>query len=287
MIRSDLSEPLIFSHNMSINVSYGHFYSSFPTHWHNFLEIIAPLSDNYSVTIGTEKYFLTENQIALIPPRTLHSIEKRNHEPNLILQFSGTLLQQLHEFMINRQLFYKTLIIQADDSFFEENPIHILLKIKNHYFSDSSFKELSMYEALLHFFLLLGNHNLHIKNKLLAEKTPKQKAYDQKFDSISQYIETHCTGTVSLEEVAEFAGFSKYHFSRLFKEYYQMSFPEYVTSLRIAKATELLGDLSLSVMDVAMHSGFSNLSSFNRAFKQINGCTPTQFRKMADFFPAS
>jgi len=44
MIKSDLSEPWLFGHNMTINISYGDFYTSFPTHWHNCVEIIAPLS---------------------------------------------------------------------------------------------------------------------------------------------------------------------------------------------------------------------------------------------------
>lgn len=44
MIKSDLSEPWLFGHNMTINISYRDFYTSFPTHWHNFVEIIAPLS---------------------------------------------------------------------------------------------------------------------------------------------------------------------------------------------------------------------------------------------------
>ncbi|WP_390409784.1 helix-turn-helix domain-containing protein [Blautia hominis] len=37
--------------------------------------------------------------------------------------------------------------------------------------------------------------------------------------------------------------------------------------------------------DVALQSGFSSLPSFNRTFKQINNCTPSQFRKMFDHFP--
>ena len=42
MIKADLSEPMYFEHDMSINVSYGHYYSYFPMHWHSFMEIVAP-----------------------------------------------------------------------------------------------------------------------------------------------------------------------------------------------------------------------------------------------------
>ena len=283
MINSDLSEPWAFGHNMTINVSYGDFFSSFPTHWHNFIEIIAPLSDPYSVQIGNETYALDENSIALIPPRTLHAITRSPGHPHLIIQFPNTVLQQFHDFVQYRRILYGSCIFQAQDPGFEENPLSILLKILEYSEKDLPFKELHMYELLLHFFIIVGNRNLCIKNQLSDRKTPRQKAEDQKFDSVTNYIYEHCTEKITLEKTAAFAGFSKYYFSRIFKEHYQMSFPEYIASLRVAKAAELLENSSLSILEIAMRSGFSNLSSFNRAFKEVNYCTPSQFRKMADF----
>ena len=283
MINSDLSEPWAFGHNMTINVSYGDFFSSFPTHWHNFIEIIAPLSDPYSVQIGNETYALDENSIALIPPRTLHAITRSPGHPHLIIQFPNTVLQQFHDFVQYRRILYVSCIFQTQDPGFEENPLSILLKILEYSEKDLPFKELHMYELLLHFFIIVGNRNLCIKNQLSDRKTPRQKAEDQKFDSVTNYIYEHCTEKITLEKTAAFAGFSKYYFSRIFKEHYQMSFPEYIASLRVAKAAELLENSSLSILEIAMRSGFSNLSSFNRAFKEVNHCTPSQFRKMADF----
>ena len=283
MINSDLSEPWAFGHNMTINVSYGDFFSPFPTHWHNFIEIIAPLSDPYSVQIGNETYALDENSIALIPPRTLHAITRSPGHPHLIIQFPNTVLQQFHDFVQYRRILYGSCIFQAQDPGFEENPLSILLKILEYSEKDLPFKELHMYELLLHFFIIVGNRNLCIKNQLSDRKTPRQKAEDQKFDSVTNYIYEHCTEKITLEKTAAFAGFSKYYFSRIFKEHYQMSFPEYIASLRVAKAAELLENSSLSILEIAMRSGFSNLSSFNRAFKEVNHCTPSQFRKMADF----
>lgn len=143
-----------------------------------------------------------------------------------------------------------------------------------------------MYEELLHLFIVIGEHNNQIEHKLSTQKTPHQKAYDKKFDLVAEYIGQHYMEPVSLEDLAAFAGFSKYHFSRIFKAYYQTSLPEYITSVRISKAKELLENPDLSIMDVAFQSGFLSLSSFNRTFKQRNNCTPSQFRKMFDYFPA-
>ena len=282
MIKADLSEPMYFEHDMSINVSYGHYYSRFPMHWHSFMEIVAPLSNDMSITLGNETYALTENQFALVPPRSLHSLTKNS----LVLQFSNMLLPQLHDFIIHRQLLCCQPVIDVTDAVpFSDNPLETLIKIKGLFYSDISFKEMRMYEELLHFFIVIGEHNYQIKNSLSAQKTPQQKAYDRKFDAVTEYIKEHYTEQISLEDLAAFAGFSKYHFSRIFKEYYQMSLPEYITSLRVSRATELLENPDLSIMDVALQSGFSSLPSFNRTFKQINNCTPSQFRKMFDHFP--
>ena len=166
MINSDLSEPWAFGHNMTINVSYGDFFSSFPTHWHNFIEIITPLSDPYSVQIGNETYALDENSIALIPPRTLHAITRSPGHPHLIIQFPNTVLQQFHDFVQYRRILYGSCIFQAQDPGFEENPLSILLKILEYSEKDLPFKELHMYELLLHFFIIVGNRNLCIKKCL-------------------------------------------------------------------------------------------------------------------------
>ena len=280
MIKADLSEPMYFEHDMSINVSYGHYYSLFPTHWHSYMEIVAPLSNDMTMTLGNETYTLTKNQIVLVPPRSLHSLTKKSPVPCLVLQFSNMLLPQLHDFIAHRQLLCCQPVIDVTDPApFTDNPLDILVKMKGLFYSDISFKEMRLYEALLHFFIVIGEHNYQIENSLSAQKTPQQKAYDRKFDGITEYINEHYTEQISLEDLAAFAGFSKYHFSRIFKEYYQMSLPEYITSLRVSRATELLENPELSIMDVALQSGFSSLPSFNRTFKYIKtikGQPPTR-----------
>ncbi len=69
---------------------------------------------------------------------------------------------------------------------------------------------------------------------------------------------------LSLEGVASQAGFSKYHFSRLFKQYTDSTFYKYLNQKRIEFAKTLLQDPGVSVTEVAFKSGFSSLSAFLR-----------------------
>ena len=101
-------------------------------------------------------------------------------------------------------------------------------------------------------------------------------------ERIADYINNHFAEDLSLEGVASQAGFSKYHFSRLFKQYTDSTFYKYLNQKRIEFAKTLLQDPGVSVTEVAFKSGFSSLSAFLRMFKLMNNCTPTEFREMYD-----
>ncbi len=60
-----------------------------------------------------------------------------------------------------------------------------------------------------------------------------------------------------------------------------MSVIDYVNAMRIAYACELLTETAKSITEVAMESGFSTLSHFNRQFRKLQRTTPTRFRKSA------
>lgn len=87
---------------------------------------------------------------------------------------------------------------------------------------------------------------------------------------------------LSLEEVAAVSGFSKFHFTRIFKQYMNMIFYEYLNSKRVKRAEELLYDKKMSITDVAMNSGFSSLSAFNRTFKTVKACSPSDYRRQRE-----
>lgn len=87
---------------------------------------------------------------------------------------------------------------------------------------------------------------------------------------------------VRLDELASNAGYSRFHFSRLFKQGVGMSPGQYLTSRRIDQAKRLLLASDDSVIDIASGVGFDSLSSFSRRFKQSVGVTPGQLRALAD-----
>ena len=85
--------------------------------------------------------------------------------------------------------------------------------------------------------------------------------------------------SIRLKEVAKNAGFSPFHFSRVFKETKGVNFREYLAGLRISKAKELMKDVNLNLSDIAYASGYEDLSSFSRNFKKITGVNPGKYRE--------
>jgi AraC family transcriptional regulator len=88
-------------------------------------------------------------------------------------------------------------------------------------------------------------------------------------------------GDLAVNDLATAAGYSRYHFSRLFKEYEGMSPGQYIQHERLRLSVRLLQTTSAPVKSVATECGFRDANYFCRAFYQTYGVTPGCFRRSA------
>lgn len=93
------------------------------------------------------------------------------------------------------------------------------------------------------------------------------------------YINSHYTKAISLEEVAEHVQLSTFYFSKLFKERFSITFIDYVTILRIEKAKELIKKEEQSLKEICFNVGYKDPNYFSRVFKKITGMSPREFRQ--------
>jgi AraC-like DNA-binding protein len=99
-------------------------------------------------------------------------------------------------------------------------------------------------------------------------------------EQILAYIRQHYLHhQFSLEEVAEQFKLSMSNLSRLIKDVTGETFTDYVFDLRKEKVKEELLHTNLPIKDVIISVGYTDVTSFNRKFKKIEGITPGQFRK--------
>ncbi|TDF95754.1 helix-turn-helix domain-containing protein [Paenibacillus piri] len=93
-----------------------------------------------------------------------------------------------------------------------------------------------------------------------------------------EYIKLNLNRDLSLQEVAEYAGISPSYFSTLFKQEQGRNFIEYVISLRMEEAREILEKTQLTIIEIGEKIGYRNYRYFTRVFKEHVGLTPSQYR---------
>ena len=97
-------------------------------------------------------------------------------------------------------------------------------------------------------------------------------------DSVNGLIESRYFENIELEDAAKYCSLSKYYFAHLFKSTAGTTFCEYLTLYRLERAVPLLTDTSKKISEIAMDCGFSNIRSFNRAFRRIYKKSPGEYR---------
>lgn len=97
---------------------------------------------------------------------------------------------------------------------------------------------------------------------------------------VIEYIEAHLAEDLSVERLSEVAGFSKFHFHRQFSAQTGTTVAKLTRDLRLKRATwELAFSPEKKVIEIALAAGFSSPETFARAFKQVQGQTPSEFRQ--------
>ena len=256
-----------------------HEYEAYPSHWHTPIEIIVPIKNTYKIICKSKTYQLKEGDFFFINSGVLHSMEACEGE-RLIFQADFSMLQHVSEIEAVLSSIPSVIHITDDNApDIHKQLIVLMMKIKEEYFSGNILSGTAVYASLLEILVLMGRK--YTGEGIGPEVThTKQQEYTAKFIFVCQYIQEHCTEDMTLDDVAGLVGFSKYHFTRLFKDFTGCSFYKYLNRKRIAHAERLLIDPEISITEVALQSGFSSLSAFIRMFKIIKDCTPTEFRKM-------
>lgn len=92
---------------------------------------------------------------------------------------------------------------------------------------------------------------------------------------VGQYVYDHSDRIVSLDELASYTGFSKYHFNRIFFAATGYQLGEFIQRNKLEKALHLIKQGNHNIIDVALCVGYDSPSSFSRAFKKNFAVTPS------------
>lgn len=111
-----------------------------------------------------------------------------------------------------------------------------------------------------------------------------RQIYISKINKVQDYIENHLDEDLNVDQLAKIALFSSFHFQRIYRQITGESLYGYIKRLRLEKAMFfLMTDTNKSIQDIALSLGFSNQSSFAKAFKDGLGINASQFRSLDEY----
>lgn len=97
--------------------------------------------------------------------------------------------------------------------------------------------------------------------------------------SITEWINNNLDQRLSVDDIAEKAGYSKWYLQKLFARYHNETLARYIRKKKLNASVNDLKNSHTPIISLALKYHFESQQSFTRSFKQIMGCTPSACRK--------
>lgn len=226
----------------------------------------------------TQTYDYHAGDVAMAPPFMLHRTVSLSDAPynSYFIKFSPSFIQPFFDkighpiidilYDLKICHFSETVQTKIESIFrnmYEENQ-------KNH-----PYKEVILQGMLFYLFTTIWEEHLNDKNRF--SNAPLTTPIINSLSIIcNQYAQD-----ISLEKIAKTVGLSAAYLSRSFHSQIGKSFMDYLTDYRLGRAKHLLANSDLTIMEIAMETGFCNGDYLSTQFRKRVGVTPTQFRKIS------
>lgn len=250
-----------------------------PVHWHDEFEIIYVRSGFLTVSISGESYIGKTGEAFVVSPGNLHLMGSQSDTvdyytflfPLKYISFrtDDMLDEKLLEPLNSGHLMICPRVKDTAKELCEQ-----LIKIYEAKNDESESKITTQVRTkiiLLQFILEMWKKGFVIENDTRGRNTVEKE--------MVSYIQQNFTGKISLREFGEQFHLSEKYISRYFKEHFHITLSQYVTYLRLEHAKQLLQDTDIPVTDVAMQSGYQNVSYFIRSFQKAYAVSPLKYRK--------
>lgn len=251
----------------------------YDTHYHSAVEVIMCLKGHVQIDIPHHSYQVMAGEVLFIPSAMPHSLRMDAGSARNLFLFEVDYLLSFHDFLLLAPMCASPIHI-VQDSPLSQPVRHSLDQIIQIYHSDDPLKNMVMYTHLLEIYVMLGHEFLVSSMASEGLSVEKRFAYLELLQHVIEYVNQHLAEDLPLEKIASEAGFSKYHFIRLFKKLTGETFHQYLCKQRISRAESLMRQSDLSVLQIAMRTGFNSIATFNRIYKDMRGMTPSQYRSL-------
>ena len=251
----------------------------YPAHWHDEAEFTLALKDGCVLRIGEEEYTLMQGDILLVWPREMHETVSIPEDGTLFIQFSASLLESNRDLAVAiRMLFPLHHLQQARYPDLTARLAQDMRDMMQIYQSDDFLRESRCKLLIYQMLMRLAEYGHEAKIRQFEAPGFSQATFERMRQACA-YIDAHHTDNLRQSEVAAAVGMSTWYFSRLFRQYIQSSFPEYLCRVRVHTARHLLTASDLTITECAYQAGFQSSTVFNKAFLALTGTSPREYRR--------
>jgi len=243
-------------------------------HTHNAFEIFLVLDGEGTLSLQNEVIKLMPGSLIIINPYEPHEIQTGNETVlGLFLQVSRHFCKDYFPYFSN--LSFSNRSLSENISELRE----IIFHIASCYLEAKPLFEIELISLVSGLFCrLMKDFKFSILNEHNHSLREKK---NQRMKRITAYINDHYTEAVRLSELGDIEGLTTTHISHLFKDYYGITFQNYLNNLRFEKAMTLILNTQLSQMDIALSCGFSDAKYLSSIIKKRLGCSLSEYRKLA------
>lgn len=240
-------------------------------HFHDCLEIFIMLRGTGTQLLNGKEYDLNGSSVTCLFINDYHAIYNLS-EDSLIynLMIDPSMISQKYLDLLNMTLSVDKYCEVSETA---HNQIRSLFEFLEYSVLDEQRFDSEFYCRIINNLLEIFFKNFHYG---LQESNATPNNHLQQ---IIFYINTHLLEDLSIEDVAQHAGYSVGYFSNYFHKEMGVRFKDYITKLRIEYAKSLLITTNHPISEIAFNSGFASIPTFMRNFSTIVGTSPNKYRK--------
>lgn len=250
-------------------------------HFHTHYEICYVQSGKRMMIINnTSTHELSSSTIALLRPNIIHQgfSAENTTQTRILINISQKLMSELTDFFSPTLLqSFNTPILKL--SSYESSMLNYFFKELLDLSANDPLYNERIKINLSKILLLL--YDAYCENKSNNDTILTQIAHFR-IDYAVEYIQRNYSLPNVLSEIATELHLSEIYLERIFKKSMNISMYKYLSNIRIINAKRLLESKSMSVSEIAISCGFSSVSAFSRAFKNISGMSPKQYQSTYD-----
>lgn len=243
-------------------------------HFHQELELIYILEGKLTVEIENKPVNLSEEDILLINLNKKHFCRGSGEVIFVKVMIDYAFVSNI---LGKRNLVFWCDSTQDESSRYDELR-KVLRKLLIQYLGCKNGKKNFEYIALCYHLtsLLTAYFLLHTS---ASEEGEEKNKHGARIEAITEFIYANYQRKITLKDLAEEFYLSEGYLSRFFKKNYGVNFAKYLENIRIYNVMNDLMYTNEPITDIAYNNGFSNITAFNKAFKQQHGMTPSAMRK--------